>query len=361
MATVQSVLERCDPAHLDLYSYREQSDYVEADRMLLHLMDSRRIQKVLWRQMSVLDSMMSLLEELDSSQQLLTRPSPQHPVNTARSRWKALKVETRVGVEETEVMIGGLQARAEQIASKRLRLVQLVQELEEKKQKSKQLEIALQKSHNALHACDGQLTSLKAESEAAANCLGKWQKRADELQGYVSATQDVMETKLLPVNRYELVVEQRPTLCGSQISSELEPLKLSVSWCRDDLFKLQVNQDKAGLEEDCMKGRLSELSTALLEVMQRYTSQGDMLAEIWTLHSSFAIDWRPAQKLLVYLKSASVVCSLEVEEGYPSRGRALLGSVRRDGQPVDTATLQAPKGNLSLTEWLVFLSSSSLI
>lgn len=48
---------------------------------------------------------------------------------------------------------------------------------------------------------------------------------------------------------------------------------------------LQVNQGKAGLEEDTMKGRLSELSATLLEVMQRYTSQGDMLAEIWTLHS----------------------------------------------------------------------------
>jgi len=46
-----------------------------------------------------------------------------------------------------------------------------------------------------------------------------------------------------------------------------------------------MNQGKAGLAEDCMKGRLSELSAALLEVMQRYTSQGDMLAEIWTLHS----------------------------------------------------------------------------
>ena len=50
----------------------------------------------------------------------------------ARSRWKALKAETRLGVEEMEVLIGGLQTRAEQIISKRLRLVQLVKELKEK-------------------------------------------------------------------------------------------------------------------------------------------------------------------------------------------------------------------------------------
>jgi len=61
------------------------------------------------------------------------------------------------------------------------------------------------------------------------------------LKGYVLATQDVMETKLLPVNQSELVVEQRPSLYGSQVSNELEPLRLSVTWCRDDRFKLQVS------------------------------------------------------------------------------------------------------------------------
>lgn len=57
---------------------------------------------------------------------------------------------------------------------------------------------------------------------------------------------------------------------------------------------------------------------------------------------SFAIDWRPAQRMLVYLKSASLVCSLEVEEGYPSKGRARLGSIRREAQLIDTSVLQVP-------------------
>jgi len=50
----------------------------------------------------------------------------------------------------------------------------------EQKQKSKQLEMALEKSHNALHACDAQLAGLKAEFEEAHNCLSKWQKISDE-------------------------------------------------------------------------------------------------------------------------------------------------------------------------------------
>lgn len=58
---------------------------------------------------------------------------------------------------------------------------------------------------------------------------------------------------------------------------------------------------------------------------------------------SFAIDWRPAQRLLLYLKSAALVCHLRVEEGYPSTGRARLLSVQRDGRAVDTSGLQVPQ------------------
>lgn len=54
----------------------------------------------------------------------------------------------------------------------------------------------------------------------------------------------------------------------------------------------------------------------------------------------FAIDWHPGQRLLVFLKTASSVCNLGVEEGYPSRGTATLISVRRDGELVDNAFLQ---------------------
>jgi hypothetical protein len=50
----------------------------------------------------------------------------------------------------------------------------------QQKHQSKKLEMALQKSYNALHVCDGQLAILKAESEAAVNFLDKWQKVAEE-------------------------------------------------------------------------------------------------------------------------------------------------------------------------------------
>ncbi|XP_052408948.1 uncharacterized protein si:dkey-225f5.4 [Carassius gibelio] len=75
----------------------------------------------------------------------------------------------------------------------------------------------------------------------------------------------------------------------------------------------------------------------------------------------FAIDWCPAEKLLIFLKTATTVCHLRVEEGYPSHGRAALLSVRKDGSLLDITHLQPPVQHPVLTEWLEFLSSNPII
>lgn len=54
----------------------------------------------------------------------------------------------------------------------------------------------------------------------------------------------------------------------------------------------------------------------------------------------FAIDWCPAKRLLIFLKSATTVCHLELDEGYPSSGQAKLLSVRKDGNLLDLSALQ---------------------
>ncbi|XP_026204780.1 uncharacterized protein si:dkey-225f5.4 [Anabas testudineus] len=361
MADVRSVLQRCDPSLLDPCGDSDQPDCSEVARMVLYLMDSRRVQKVLWRQLSVLDSMMSLLEGLESPRQLMTQPCPPQPEGGARSRWKALKVESRSGVEETEILLKSLQDRVQQIHNKRHKLTQLVQQLHNQKQQSEHLEESLRKAQNALQLCDCELNKLRTESEIILGQLNNWQQFRDELQVYISAVRDVMQINLLSFNQSELCVELRPRPSSNLSSNELEPLKLSVGWNHDDCFTLQVNEGTAGLVEDCMSGRRTELSAALLEVMQCYVGQAELLGEIQSLRSSFAIDWRPAQRLLVYLKSALLVCHLEVEDGYPVNGQVRLLSVRRDGQPLDTSGLKPHKTDLSLTDWLVFLCSSSLI
>ncbi|MEQ2165614.1 hypothetical protein GOODEAATRI_018890, partial [Goodea atripinnis] len=173
---------------------------------------------------------------------------------------------------------------------------------------------------------------------------------------HVGAMQEVMQIKLISFNQSEVLVEIRPRLSSNSSASELEPLRLSITCCHDDRFILRitnsdqqqqvrplkgdVNEELAGLVGGSSSGRWTELSAALVEVLQYYMGQVELLCEIRSLRSRFAIDWCPAQRLLIYLKSASLVCHLEVEEGYPSGGRTRLCSVRRDGQPIDMSGLK---------------------
>lgn len=47
----------------------------------------------------------------------------------------------------------------------------------------------------------------------------------------------------------------------------------------------QVDEETSGLLEDCVSGRHWELSAALLEVLQRYMGQFELLSEIQRLRS----------------------------------------------------------------------------
>ncbi|TNN32353.1 hypothetical protein EYF80_057489 [Liparis tanakae] len=357
MAEARAVLRRCDPVLLG--SFRD-SEPCEAARMVLHLTDSRRVQKVLGRQLFVLDSMMSLLEGLESARQLMTQACPAQPGGGARSRWKSLKGDSRSRTEDTETLLRSLEDKVQQIHNRRHTLTHLIHQLQSKKQQHERLEESLQKAQNALQLCDHQLNQLRAESEAALCQLTCCQRIRDELQVYASSLQDDMQINLLSFSQSELCLELRPRPSTDMSSNEPELLNLSVTWSHGDRFTLQVREGPAGLVEDGLSGRRSDLSAALLEVMQRYLGQFQLLSEIQRLRSSFAIDWRPAQRVLVFLKSALLVFTLQVQDGYPAAGSARLLSALRDGRAVDTSGLKPLRSDHSLTDWLVFLSSAPM-
>lgn len=362
MADYRAVLQRCQPSRLDACGDPEQPDCAEAGGVLPYLKDCYRVQNVLWRQLFVLDSMLSLLEgqDLESARKLVTQPCLSPPVGGARGRWKALKVQANEGVEQTEELLQSLQQKRQQISDRRRLLEELVEELQHKHQQCEQLSPALQTAQSALQACDRNLDQLRAQSEATLGQLIGWQRAGDQLQEHLSTVQSHTQLHLLSFNQWELSVELRPRPPSNETSEELEPLRLRVSWGHRDTFSLQVERGLAHLPEDCTSGRWSELQATLSRVLQDHTGQLQLLLEIQGLRSRFAIDWRPAQRLLVYLKSASLVCHLLVEEGYPSSGGVQLLSVTQNGQAVDTSGLKRPSSGSSLTSWLTFLCSSPL-
>ncbi|XP_066498854.1 ZW10 interactor-like isoform X2 [Hoplias malabaricus] len=367
------MLERSDPANLRQCDSTEVQEAGDGEIMAPYLMDCRRKQKLMCQQLCVLDDILKLVASIKSAEQFLNEPSPANPGTEARAAWKALKAEYLQQVEEVECLIVTLENRMNELHSKRQMLEALLITLEKKKEEYKEkertaakqkqrannqlslhLEESLQKAQNAMQICDRRLSELKCEIQEQLSRVADSTSFRDRLRDILAATQANMQYRLLSVGPSELCLELLPR----STQQSLQPLRLSITMTTDETFHLQVFQGTAGLLEESVEGPVRQLSAALLEVMERYISQGEMLAEIQALHSRFAIDWCPAKRLLIFLKSATTVCHLEVSEGYPSSGRANLLCVRKDGALLDLTTLQPPVVNPILTDWLEFLSSN---
>ncbi|KAB5553872.1 hypothetical protein PHYPO_G00043690 [Pangasianodon hypophthalmus] len=374
MATERAValLERTDPSLLKTCESTEAQDAGEGKVMTAYLMDCRRKQKIMCQQYGVMDDMLKLLAGLESAEQFLNEPCPPKPDNEASPPWKALKAEYLEHVQEVEGLIGTLVECMEELLKKRQRLEALLVALEQKKEECKeqeraalqskqraekqmnlQIDDSLQRAHDALRACDRRFSELKIQVDEQLAKVANWTAFRDRLQATLEVTQANMQYRLLSASPSEMCLELLPR----STQQSLQPLHLSVTMTTEDHFRLQVFQGTAGLLEESVEGPVRELSAALLEVMECYISQGKMLAEIQALHSRFAIDWCPAKRLLIFLKSATTVCHLELDEGYPSSGRAKLLAVRKDGNLLNLSALQPPVMNPTLTDWLEFLSS----
>ncbi|XP_077468047.1 uncharacterized protein LOC144083824 [Stigmatopora argus] len=362
MSEVETVLQRCDSA---LLLPSDEGDELEsAGEKLLFLQDKRRVQKVLWRQLFVLDSMMCELEGLQSPQQFLTQTSAPQTESGARGRWKALKGDCRRVTEQMEELLATLLQNIETINDKRQKVTQLLQQLQAKKQQSEDTQRCVEKTRKALQACDGQLNRLRVELEAQLRHVDGWQRSKEFFQTYAAAVHEMAQVHLLSFNQSGMTLElrPRPPANSNRLSNQVEPLKLSVIWNPDGHFTLEVDPASSPwqMPEDA-SSRCGDISAALLDAVDNFLGQAGLLAEIQSLRNSFAIDWHPAQRLLVYLKSASILCNLEVPEGYPDSGPVQLREVQRDGQVLNIDTLQPQNPDGSLTEWLMFLSNNPLI
>ncbi|KAI7803843.1 uncharacterized protein si:dkey-225f5.4 [Triplophysa rosa] len=369
---IEALMERTDLAVVRSCNTTELQEIGEGEIMTPYLRDCRRKQKHILHQLCVVDDMVKLLAGLESVDQLLNEPCPQNPGNDDCAAWKALKAEYQDRVQEVEEAIGTFQLCMEALQGKRQKLETLLSTLHKKKeceekeritakrnqraekQISFQLEDSLQAALNVLNACDLRLSNLQDEVNKQQERINEWTLRKDGLQMLVRGVQRNVQYRLLSVSPSELCLELLPRAA----EKSLEPLRVSITMTTDDHFHLQVFQGTAGLVEQATEGQLRKVSTALVEVIERYISQGEMLSEIQALHSRLAIDWCPAERLLIFLKTATTVCHLRVGEGYPSHGRATLLSVRKDGNLLDIASLQPPEKHPVLTEWLEFLSSN---
>ncbi|XP_066554886.1 ZW10 interactor isoform X2 [Amia ocellicauda] len=372
------LLQRCEAAQRELHCRAERQEQPESELpaavLLPYLIDSRQKHKLLGRQLLVLDCLLSLLETLDPSALEDSPPTPDTG-SSVRAQWKALKSQYEQELAEVQVLLSLLQDRMVAVLNKKEALGQLLLTLEHKKEEMKEkqrikgemaqhaqeslsarlqeLQGAVVRGQDSLRVSEQRVSQLQEQLDTAHQDLDTWTQRHSSLLQELMQLQGLAGVRLLSMSEDELSVELSPAALSPGL--QLQPLRLSLRWASPGHFTVELRCAELGLPEQAVTG---DLRAALLDLLHLYLSQGCLLAEIQRLHSQFAIDWRPAERKLLFLKTASVVCSLEVGEGYPSKAGVQLLSVQGvSSQAVNIDALRPPQQDPSLSEWLEYLSS----
>ncbi|XP_058859203.1 uncharacterized protein si:dkey-225f5.4 isoform X1 [Acipenser ruthenus] len=372
MFSAGSLLERCDGAAVSPHSVPDKHDKIEV--LLGYFVESCRKNQLLCRQLHVLDSLLSVLETMDPQN---LDPDPQDfraGEKEMHGVWKGLKRQFQEERQQNEALIAVALEKGRRLQEARGALEELLHKLELKKakfeenqqsqmakqqqdkdraqcflQRREELEAALEQGRRNLQRCDENILQLKQEVQDMQKQFGQGTR---ELDRTLELFRELQGVGILSLSEEGITVQLRA-------ASHTEPLHVSLHWRGDETLHVQMSSAGAGLcEAMLLREPLGDVKSVILEALHCYSSQASLLSDIQGLQGRFAIDWHAADRRLLFLKSASVVCTLAVEEGFPSRGQVQLVSVQGKAQPVHAASLRPPQPNPSLLDWLEFLDSS---
>ncbi|RXM37258.1 hypothetical protein EOD39_11031 [Acipenser ruthenus] len=325
MFSAGSLLERCDGAAVSPHSVPDKHDKIEV--LLGYFVESCRKNQLLCRQLHVLDSLLSVLETMDPQN---LDPDPQDfraGEKEMHGVWKGLKRQFQEERQQNEALIAVALEKGRRLQEARGALEELLHKLELKDraqcflQRREELVAALEQGRRNLQRCDENILQLKQEVQ-------DMQKQTLEL------FRELQGVGILSLSEEGITVQLRA-------ASHTEPLHVSLHWRGDETLHVQMSSAGAGLcEAMLLREPLGDVKSMILEALHCYSSQASLLSDIQGLQGRFAIDWHAADRRLLFLKSASVVCTLAVEEGFPSRGQVQLVSVQGKAQPVHAASLR---------------------
>ncbi|XP_041122732.1 uncharacterized protein si:dkey-225f5.4 [Polyodon spathula] len=366
--SVRILLELCDSAAVSLHTVPDKHDKVEV--LLGYFVDSCRKNKLLCRQLHVLDSLLSVLETMDP-QNLDQDPQDfRASEKEMHEMWKGLKCQFQEERLQNEAQIAVALEKGRQLQEARRALEELLHKLELKKakfeenqqsqiakqqqdkdrvqyflQRREELEAAVEQGRRNLQRCEESVLQLAQEVQ-------DMQRQVVQDTRELNRTLELQGVRILSLSEDGITVQLLT-------SSHTEPLHMSLHWRGDETLHVQMSSAGAGLcEAMLLREPLEDMKSVILEALHCYSSQASLLSDIQRLQGRFAIDWQAADRRLLFLKSSSVVCTLSLGEWFPSRWQIQLVSVQGRAQPVDPASLRPPQLNPSLQDWLEFLSSS---
>nr|AIM47936.1 IGF2BP1 [Pantodon buchholzi] len=145
----------------------------------------------------------------------------------------------------------------------------------------------------------------------------EYEEGTQAVQGQIAALQD----KLKEANRKKEMLEEMLATLEAK---------------RQHSFKMQ----EVECAQEASRKTLQLAKQKIVELTAEMDNYMACLDKKTHLRDWFAIDWRPSERELVFLKSASSVCHLHVGEGYPSRGHISILSILREKEPLDFTSLK---------------------
>ncbi|XP_048343581.1 ZW10 interactor-like isoform X2 [Sphaerodactylus townsendi] len=340
-----------------------------------HAVNTRKTQKLLFWQLQVVKFLLDFLDSAPGFQDA-SCSGVRNEMAEAKQQWKALKAEYQDKVEAIREAVPQTLARLEEARCKAKLLEEVLgryrtkkQEMEEKVKNAQerhleeqerlrklceQMEGRVVEKQGRLQRYQEELQRLQGELEEQELQAGDWRQKAQTISDLQCFLETLQGVKLTHVSETDLELEL--TSRSQPGTAQPHSLKLGLHWREDGNISLQCDCPFVPLSVALPVGTSGTIKDILLELQDSYLQQAQLLAEIESLHSRFAIDWQPEKRLLHYLKP-SFTCTLCVEPGYPTSGGIRLLSIKSQHGAVDVAVVRPSQETPSLQDWLEYLSA----
>ncbi|XP_015269529.1 PREDICTED: ZW10 interactor-like [Gekko japonicus] len=340
-----------------------------------HAVNTRKTHKLLLSQLQVVKFLLDFLDS-DISVQDASSADVRKEMQEAKQQWKALKAEYQEKVEAIEEAVphtlaklkeahrraqlleetlGRYRAKKEEMEAKVKNAQQRCLKEQERLQKlQEQMEGRVAEAQGRLQRQREELHHLQRALEEQDRQAGDWREKAQTISDFRCFLEMLQGVKVTHASESDLELE----LTSHAQSGTAAPhcLKLRLHWREDGNIALQSDCPLFLLPTTLPVGSRGTVKDILLELQDSHLQQAQLLAEIESLQSCFAIDWQPEERLLRYLKPSST-CTLHVEPGYPTSGGICLLSIKSQHGTVAATGCRPPQETPSLKDWLEYLST----
>ncbi|XP_061470298.1 ZW10 interactor-like isoform X1 [Rhineura floridana] len=375
VAALELLAQLKDELTFESQTKHEVEAQLPAQILAEHAVSTRKTHKLMYSQLQVVRFLLDFLDSAPCIQDA-SESAVRQEVAEAKQQWKTLKAEYQQQVERIKEAVPQMLLKLEKARNRAQLLEEALHRYQDKKREMEEKMRNVQKRHQKEQEalCEQQqqleervaelqdrlqmhrleLQCLQGELEEQERQACDWREKVQRISDFQCLLETLQGVKLISASESDLEVEL--TSHSQVVASTPHHLKLHLYWRDNGSVMLQSDSPFFLLSAVLPLGTCSTIKGIILELQHSYSQQAQLLAEIESLQSCFAIDWQQEKRMLSYLKPTST-WSLYLEPGYPASGGICLCSVKSQHGTVDVTSYKPPQERPSLQNWLEYLST----